>query len=79
MIYLTKTKTAERDTKDTSTHISQCNSLSLKEKDHNVGLYIMHIYTYIFTNVPVYYLKKEDSENKMKEKCLCARWGGGGG
>lgn len=43
MIYLTKTKTAERETKDTSTHISQCNSLSLKEKQYNVGLYIMHI------------------------------------
>lgn len=42
-IYLTKTKTAEKDTKDTSTHISQCNSLSLKEKQYNVGLYIMHI------------------------------------
>lgn len=31
-----------------------------------------------FTNVPVYYLKKEVSENKMKEKCLCVSWGGGG-
>lgn len=46
MIYLTKTKTAEKDTKNTSTHISQCNSLSLKEKEHNVGLYIMHIILY---------------------------------
>lgn len=45
-IYLTKTKTAEKDTKDTSTHISQCNSLSLKEKEHNVGLYIVHITLY---------------------------------
>lgn len=32
---LTKTKTEEQDTKDTSTYISQCNSLSLKEKEHN--------------------------------------------
>lgn len=36
------TKTVEKVTKDTSTHILQSNRLSLKERKYNVRLYIMH-------------------------------------
>lgn len=69
------TKTVKKDTKDTSTHSSQCNRLCLKVLEYNVGrsrIYcILHIYiTRLQMYLNVHYLKKENivSKNEMKER-----------